>query len=89
MYAIRSYYAGIPAMVIADTENTLITGYVYEKDLAGISQGMPVTISTENGRFTGIVSRIGAAATEVGTASAFDTMTQIEIKPEDTRNNFV
>jgi len=80
---------GIPAMVIADTENTLVTGYVYEKDIVGISQGMPVTISTENGKYTGTVNRIGAAATDVGTSSAFDTMTQVEIKPEDTFSKMI
>jgi len=75
---------GIPAMVIADTENTLVTGYVYEKDLDGIFEGMNVTIGADNKKFKGTVTRIGAAATEVGSASAFDTMTKVEITPEDT-----
>lgn len=80
---------GIPAMVIADTENTLITGYVYEKDLDGIVEGMNVTISTDTGKFKGTVSRIGAAATEVGSASAFDTMTKVEITPEGKFNKII
>lgn len=80
---------GIPAMVIADTENTLITGYVYEKDLDGIVEGMKVTISTDTGKFKGTVSRIGAAATEVGSASAFDTMTKVEITPEGKFNKII
>lgn len=80
---------GIPAMVIADTKNKLITGYVYEKDLEGIIDGMKVSIDTENGRFKGTVSRIGAAATEVGSASAFDTMTKVEITPEDKFNKMI
>lgn len=75
---------GIPAMVIADTENTLVTGYVYEKDLDGIFEGMSVTIGADNKKYKGTVTRIGAAATEVGSASAFDTMTKVEISPEDT-----
>ncbi len=80
---------GIPAMVIADTENTLITGYVYEKDLDGIVEGMKVNISTDTGKFKGTVSRIGAAATEVGSASAFDTMTKVEITPEGKFNKII
>ena len=80
---------GIPAMVIADTENTLITGYVYEKDLDGIVEGMKVNISTDTGKFKGTVSRIGAAATEVGSASAFDTMTKVEITPEGNFNKII
>lgn len=80
---------GIPAMVIADTKNKLITGYVYEKDLEGIVEGMKVTIRTDNGRFKGTVSRIGAAATEVGSASAFDTMTKVEITPEEKFNKMI
>lgn len=80
---------GIPAMVIADTENTLITGYVYEKDLDGIVEGMNVTISTDTGKFKGTVSRVGAAATEVGSASAFDTMAKVEITPEGKFNKII
>ncbi len=80
---------GIPAMVIADTKNKLITGYVYEKDLNGIVEGMKVTIETDNGKFKGTVSRIGAAATEVGSSSAFDTMTKVEITPEDKFNKII
>lgn len=80
---------GIPAMVIADTENTLITGYVYEKDLDGIVEGMNVIISTDTGKFKGTVSRVGAAATEVGSASAFDTMAKVEITPEGKFNKII
>lgn len=74
---------GIPAMVIADTDNTLITGYVYEKDLKGLTQGMEAIITTDDGKFSGTLTHIGAAATEVGDATAFDTMTKIEIAPSE------
>ncbi len=80
---------GIPAMVIADTANTLITGYVYEKDLDGIFEGMDAIISSDNGKFTGTVSRIGAAATEVGSVSAFDNMTKVQITPQDSFNKMI
>jgi multidrug efflux pump subunit AcrA (membrane-fusion protein) len=74
---------GIPAMVIADTLNTLVTGYVYEKDLNGLSEGMKVIISSGKRRYAGTLTHIGTAATDVGNASAFDTMTKIEIEPDE------
>ena len=80
---------GIPAMVIADTDNTLITGYVYEKDLSGLKKGMGVTISSGNKRYKGTLTHIGSAATDVGDASSFDTMTKIEIKPDDSFNKMI
>ncbi len=72
---------GIPAMVIADTDNPVITGYVYEKDVKGLSEGMPVTISSDGSRYTGTLTHIGAAAADVGSATTFDTMTEIKIEP--------
>ncbi len=80
---------GIPAMVIADTDNTLITGYVYEKDLAGLKEGMDVIISSGNKRFKGKLTHIGSAATDVGDSTSFDTMTKIEIKPDDSFNKMI
>ncbi len=80
---------GIPAMVIADTDNTLITGYVYEKDLAGLSEGMDVTISSGSKRYTGTLTHIGSAATDVGDATSFDTMTKIEIEPEESFDKMI
>lgn len=80
---------GIPAMVIADTDNTLITGYVYEKDLVGLKEGMDVMISSGSKRYSGKLLHIGAAATDVGDAASFDTMTKIEIKPDDTFDKMI
>lgn len=80
---------GIPAMVIADTDNTLITGYVYEKDLSGLKEGMNVIISSGSNKYQGTLSHIGAAATDVGDATSFDTMTKIEIKPDDSFNKMI
>ena len=73
---------GIPAMVIADTDHKLISGYVYEKDLNGLKEGMDVMINGGSTRYKGSISHIGAAATDVGDASSFDTMTKIEITPD-------
>lgn len=75
---------GVPAMVIADTESKAITGYVYEKDVDGLSLDMAVKITTGDGSYTGKISRIGNAAADVGEASAFDTMTKVQITPDGT-----
>jgi HlyD family secretion protein len=74
---------GVPAMVIADTGSTEITGYVYEKDVDNLSAGMEVTIVTENGNRNGTLTRIGQAAADIGEASTFDTMTKVTIAPGD------
>jgi HlyD family secretion protein len=50
---------------------------------------MNVTISADSKKFKGTVTRIGAAATEVGSASAFNTMTKVEITPEDKFNKMI
>ncbi len=73
---------GIPAMVIADTDNTIITGYVYEKDLADLKVGIDATILTDEGKFKGKLTSIGSAATDVGNATAFDTMAKVQITPD-------
>lgn len=74
---------GVPAMVIADTKNTLISAYVYEKDVSELSAGMDVNIITDNKSYKGSISKIGKAASGVGNASAFETMTKIEIIPDE------
>lgn len=73
---------GLPAMVIADTDHPVITGYVYEKDLSGLSEGMSVVIMSGSEKFPGTLTRVGAAAAEVGDAAAFDTMAKVQIKPD-------
>ncbi len=74
---------GVPAMVIADTKNTIITAYVYEKDVNGLSEGMKVKIIADGLYYSGSVTKIGKAASGVGNASAFETMTKVEITPEE------
>ena len=74
---------GVPAMVIADTGSVRIDGYVYEKDVSGLEPGMAVEIHTNKGRCSGVIGRIGEAATDVGDATAFERMVKIEIVPED------
>ena len=74
---------GVPAMVIADTDSTDITGYVYEKDVDGLEVGMDVTIITEDGNYKGKLTKIGNAAADIGESSMFDTMTKVTITPDD------
>ncbi len=74
---------GVPAMVIADTDSTAITGYVYEKDIGSLKLDMDVKIITETGSYKGKLTKIGKAATDIGESSAFDTMTKVEITPND------
>ncbi len=75
---------GVPAMVIADTASTDITGYVYEKDVTSLKTDMDVKISTENSSYSGKLTAIGEAAADIGAASAFDTMTKVTITPDGT-----
>ncbi len=72
---------GIPAMVIADTDNILIEGYVYEKDLSSISKGMDVIIIAEDEVYEGKVTGIGKAAAELGEQASYGAMTKIQITP--------
>ncbi len=72
---------GIPAMVIADTDNTLVEGYVYEKDLSSISKGIDVRILAEDAVYTGKITGIGKAAAELGEQAGYGAMTKIQIKP--------
>lgn len=74
---------GFPAMVIADTDNTLVSAYVYEKDVSDLEEDMKVKIIGDPGYYTGSISKIGASAAGIGDAGLFDTMTKVEIKPED------
>ena len=73
---------GIPAMIIANTDNILIEGYVYEKDLASLEKSMDVRISTEGGSYDGKVTNIGKAAADIKEQSNFGTMTKVEVTPD-------
>lgn len=73
---------GMPAIVIADTDNTLIEGYVYEKDLSNISAGMDVKIIADDSSFMGKVTGIGKAAAELGEQASYGAMTKIQIAPD-------
>ena len=74
---------GVPAMVIADTDDTRVTGFVYEKDVAGLEVGMAVKIHTDKGFYMGEIERISDAAMAVGDMTALEKMTQIEIVPDE------
>jgi HlyD family secretion protein len=74
---------GVPAMVIADTDNTYISAYVYEKDVKSLKEGMDVKILGDPGYYSGTVSRIAVSAAGVGDTAVFDTMTLVEITPEE------
>jgi HlyD family secretion protein len=73
---------GLPAMVIADTDSVKIVGYVYEKDVKGLFEGMDVTIITDEGYTNGVIKKVGVSASGIGDLSAFDTMAKIEIEPD-------
>lgn len=73
---------GLPALVIADTDHTMIEGYIYEKDVVGLVEGQQVKIYTEEGFYLGTLTSIAKAAAGVGGTSAYDTMTKIEITPD-------
>lgn len=72
---------GMPAMIIADTDNTVIEGYVYEKDLAQLSRDMDVKIMDDDVYYMGSITDIGKAAVDTGEQSNFGAMTKIEITP--------
>ncbi len=74
---------GIPAMVIADADNVLIEGYVYEKDLAKLEEGMDVKITTEAGTFAGKVKSIGSIAADLSEEANYGTLTKVQITPEE------
>ncbi len=71
---------GVPALVIADTSDTVIEGYVYEKDVSDLEEGQQVKIDTESRYYLGAVTAIGKAA-GVGEASDYGAMTKVEITP--------
>ena len=73
----------IAAMVIADTENLLISAYVYENDVGSLSLGMEVKIYTDDGNYLGTLTNIGEAASDVTGTSAYETMIEVEITPEE------
>ena len=74
---------GLPALVIADTDNTMIEAYVYEKDVTGLVEGQQVKIYTEEGYYRGTLTSIAKAAAGVGGTSAYDTMTKVQITPDE------
>lgn len=73
----------VPAMVIADKNDVIVCGYVYEKDVGDICVGMDVKVHTEEGYYMGTLTKIGEAAMEIGEMTSYDTMTKIEILPGD------
>lgn len=74
---------GLPAMVVADTYKSIITGYVYEKDVENLKAGMDVSIITDTRVNTGKIKKIGVSAMDIeDSSSAFDTMTKIEVEPD-------
>lgn len=78
---------GIPAMVIADTDDILIDGYVYVKDLDKLSKGMDVRINTDEGYFAGKIADIAKVAqSTTDSNSNFGTMTKIVITPDKSFN---
>lgn len=74
---------GLPALIIADTENTMVEGYVYEKDVADLAEGQQVKIYTDEGFYRGTLASIAKAAAGIGGTSAYDTMTKVQITPDD------
>lgn len=72
---------GMPAMIIADTDETVIEGYVYERDLARLSDDMDVKIIDDDVHYMGRITGIGKAAVDTGEQSSFGSMAKIEIKP--------
>jgi multidrug efflux pump subunit AcrA (membrane-fusion protein) len=72
---------GVPAMVVADTGNTLIEGYVYEKDVDGLTKGQTVKIYTEQGYYLGTLASIGKATAGAGNTSETNTMIKVQISP--------
>lgn len=74
---------GLPAMVVADTDRFIITGFVYEKDVQDLKAGMDVCIIADEKTYKGKIKRVGVSALgQEGSASAFDSMAKIEIEPE-------
>jgi multidrug efflux pump subunit AcrA (membrane-fusion protein) len=72
---------GIPAMVIADTEDPVIEGYVYEKDLSNITTNMNVKIVDEDVYYMGKITSIGKAAADLGDQSNYGAMAKVQITP--------
>jgi multidrug efflux pump subunit AcrA (membrane-fusion protein) len=77
---------GMPAIVIADIDNTHIEGYIYEKDLHSISKNMRVKIITEDTTYMGKVASLGKAAAELGEQSNYGAMAKIQITPAGSLN---
>jgi HlyD family secretion protein len=72
---------GIPALVIADTEDTVIEGYVYEKDVASLAAGQQCKIYTEEGYYFGTLSSIAASTAGMSGVTSFENMTKVQITP--------
>ncbi len=77
---------GLPAMIIADTDNTIIEGYVYEKDLESLSPGMDVKIVTDDVYYMGKITETGKAAVDIGEQSGFGALAKIQITPDSSFN---
>lgn len=73
---------GVPAMVIADTNDILINGYVYEKDMVRISKGMQVKIDTDSGYYKGTITDIAKAVQNSSGNTDYGTMVKVEITPD-------
>jgi len=71
---------GIPALVIANTHDTVIEGYVYEKDIGDLAEGQKVKIYTEEGYYWGTLTGIGKAA-GIGDTSNYGTMAKVQVTP--------
>jgi len=71
---------GVPAMVIADIDETRITAYVYEKDVAAIGEGMSVQVGDCG---NGLIESIGEAASGMDGTQAAGTVTKVKIVPPE------
>jgi multidrug efflux pump subunit AcrA (membrane-fusion protein) len=72
---------GIPALIVADTEETVIEGYVYEKDVSSLAESQQVKIYTEEGYYWGTLTGIGKAAGGIGETSTYGSMAKVQISP--------
>jgi multidrug efflux pump subunit AcrA (membrane-fusion protein) len=72
---------GVPALIIANTRDTVVEGYIYEKDVADLAEGQRVKIYTDEGYYWGTLTAIGKAA-GVGDTSDYGTMTKVQVTPD-------
>lgn len=74
---------GMPAVIIADTENVKIEAYVYEKDVDALSEGMDIIVATDSGRTIGTLTDIGKAASGATNSQLPGAMTTLTIEPSN------